>query len=398
MKRWMGMAVVAALVSWNGTALAADPAAPSLSERVKVLEDKISAQKFSLSGLLGIDFSGYVDASYEYNFNQPDTGANGLRVFDYSQANGFELHQAVIAFRRSPTAGPDLAQRAGFGVTLLFGDDAQVIAPYPQNLNPINSRSLVDVEEAYAEFLAPIGSGLDIKFGKFVTSHGAEVIDIRSDYNVSRSILFGFAIPFTHTGIRAHYDLNPKFGLTAGIMNGWDNVRDDNKGKTGELGFNAAPNDKLGIVATLMYGEEGIPPAADARFLADAVITVKPMDKVTLVLNADYGTQENAALPGTGDNNAKWYGVAGYVHYDATDKAGLTLRGEVFRDGNGFRTGSEMTAWEMTATGAYKLTQNLETRLELRHDASSADVFDKEGAPLSKGTQDTVAVQALYTF
>lgn len=398
MKRWIGLAVITACMGWTGSAFSADPAPASLNERVKALEEKMANPKFSLSGLLGIDFSGYLDATYEFNFNQPDSGMNGLRVFDYAQPNGFELHAAQLAFRRASAADGDWGKRAGFGVKLLFGDDAQVIAPYPQNLNPINSRSLVDVQEAYAEYLAPIGSGLDLKLGKFVTSHGAEVIESTANYNVSRSILFGFAIPFTHTGIRAHYDLSPSFGLNAGIMNGWDNVRDDNKGKTGELGFNATVNDKLALVATLMYGEEGVAPASDARFLADTVITVKPMEKVTLVLNGDYGTQESAALPGTGDNNAKWYGLAAYVHYDATDKTGVTLRGEVFRDGNGFRTGSEMTAWEMTATAAYKLTNNMETRLEYRHDASSADVFDKEGSPASKGNQDTVGVQVLYTF
>ncbi len=140
---WMGMAAVAILVGWNGAALAADPANPTLADRVKALEDKMAGQKFSLSGLLGIEFSGYLDATYEFNFNQPDSGANGLRVFDYSQANGFELHAAQLAFRRAPASDGDLAKRAGFGVKLLFGDDAQVIAPYPQNLNPINSRSLV---------------------------------------------------------------------------------------------------------------------------------------------------------------------------------------------------------------------------------------------------------------
>jgi hypothetical protein len=38
-----------------------------------------------------------------------------------------------------------------------------------------------------------------------VTLAGYEVIEAWKDPNITRSILFGFAIPFTHTGIRANY-------------------------------------------------------------------------------------------------------------------------------------------------------------------------------------------------
>ena len=39
--------------------------------------------------------------------------------------------------------------------------------------------------------------------GKFVTPIGAEVIESQDNWNYTRSILFGYAIPFYHVGVRA---------------------------------------------------------------------------------------------------------------------------------------------------------------------------------------------------
>ena len=40
--------------------------------------------------------------------------------------------------------------------------------------------------------------------GKFVTPIGAEVIESQDNWNYTRSILFGYAIPFYHLGRARH--------------------------------------------------------------------------------------------------------------------------------------------------------------------------------------------------
>ncbi len=44
---------------------------------------------------------------------------------------------------------------------------------------------------------------MQIDAGKFVTPIGAEVIESQDNWNYTRSTLFGYAIPFYHTGLRA---------------------------------------------------------------------------------------------------------------------------------------------------------------------------------------------------
>lgn len=69
-------------------------------------------------------------------------------------------------------------------------------------------------------------------FGKFVTSDGAEVIETNGNWNYSRSLLFAWAIPYYHFGVRASFPVGKRFTGAVMVVNGWNNVEDNNTGKT----------------------------------------------------------------------------------------------------------------------------------------------------------------------
>src|SRR3990170_7902555 len=189
-------------------------------------EEEKGAVSDLVNFLKSIHVGFYIDTSYEYNFNRPQDEQNQLRVFDMDD-NEFNLHLFQLSFRRTPTTEGGLANLVGFGAKLDFGEDADVIGA--TGLGDADDE--FDLQEAYIHILAPFGNGIDIYGGKFVTLAGAEVIESKDDYNYSRSFLFGFAIPFTHTGIRIHYPVAP-FDFIIGLNNGWDTVDDVNDGKT----------------------------------------------------------------------------------------------------------------------------------------------------------------------
>ena len=63
--------------------------------------------------------------------------------------------------------------------------------------------------------------------------HGAEVIESKDNYNYSRGLLFNYAIPLTHTGVKWDKGfMDGKLNTALGLVNGWDNLQDNNKGKT----------------------------------------------------------------------------------------------------------------------------------------------------------------------
>lgn len=340
-----------------------------------------------MKGLSGVEVKGYVEAQYNYNFNDPIDQANRFRVFD-TKANSFTFNMAELSLTKSSESG------TGFGLVLNYGLDADLIASAPF-FDATDVRDFA-VQQAYVS--QKTFGGSELKFGKYATLHGAEVIEGPSNYNISRSYLFGFAIPFTHTGLRWHAEMGPMLSGHLGINNGWDNVNDNNKGKSAELQVGLTPMEMLSVSVAGMYGPEAtVGTHNDNRALVDVVATLKPMGALTVVLNYDRGSQEAAG--GAGTASALWQGYAVYVNLPVGEEHSVTLRGEVFDDPDGFRTSvaGGQTLRELTLTGACKMRENLEWRLELRHDESNKNVFvDDKGA--AKDAQNTVAVAAYYTF
>ncbi len=349
----------------------------TLEERVTALEkEKPAAMGF----LKGISFSGFVDTSYTYNFNRPDSGSNTLRVFD-TEDNSFEVDLVKLVFEKKSDEG------LGFRTDLDFGHTARI-------LGDATAGSSLDDFEFQQAYLTYKGMGIDWVIGKFVTLHGAEVIEAPDNDNISRSFLFGYAIPFTHTGIMGTRQIGKSVDVKFGLVNGWDNTSDNNRAKTIHLGLGYHPSDLFAITINGMYGAEKDDDTADKRKLIDVVATVNPLENLTLILNYDLGGEENVLA---GGKDATWSGFSGILHYNLTDRMGISLRGEAFNDRDGYRTGTNQDLWEGTVTAGYLLRENLTVRCEYRHDDSNKDVFEDQDGKL-KDSQDTLALEMTYTF
>lgn len=321
----------------------------------------------------------YIQGGYTYNFKNPDPRENDLRVFDH-KANSFGLDLAQIVFTKDAPAGG-----VGYKLKLSAGETAKWI--HSRGLGKADDE--FDLTEAYISYLAQVGKGLKVDFGKFATFTGAEVIEARDNANYSRSLLFNYAIPFTHTGFRAGYTFSDAVTATAYLVNGWDNTDDNNKGKTVGLSVGYAPMEQLSMFFNVLYGPER-DDSSDNRFLFDWVGTIKPAKNLTFILNADYAVDKNGAET----KDAKWYGVAGIAKYDFNDKYSLSGRLEYFNDKDGVRTGTAQKLYEITLTPEIRLAKDLLLRPEYRHDWSSERSF--EGG--ARKTQDTLALAVMYTW
>jgi len=239
--------------------------------------------------------------------------------------------------------------------------------------------------------------------GQYVTAAGAEVIKSPSNVNYSHSILFGYAIPFTHTGVRATYAASDTFSVFGGVNNGWDALRDTNTSKTTELGISATPIKNLSIAAVDYIGTERVSGLTNVgpegrRNMFDIVATYAATDKLSLTLNYDNGSQKNAAtVAPSGNADAKWTGIAGYVTYQISDMWRLAVRGESFNDKDGYRTGVVQKWKEGTITLAYLPSKSMELRGEVRGDRSDVASFMRTDGSASK-SQSSLGLQVLYKF
>jgi hypothetical protein len=256
------------------------------------------------------------------------------------------------------------------------------------------------LKEGYLEYLAPVGKGLQINVGKFVTPAGAEVIETKDNWNYSRGLLFSWAIPYFHFGTSAKYAFNSKFALTGYLMNGWNNSVDNNSGKT--TGFTAAwtPSSKLTLIENYLVGPEQSNDNSDFRHLTDTVVTYTPNTKLSLMANYDYGHDRvpvtSPGLPPT-TSAVWWTGIAGYIKYAPNATWAIATRGEWFKDHNGFSTGTAQNVGEFTLTLQRMLASKIITRLEFRRDMSDQDVFPYRTG-LFKDAQNTVTLGMVYAF
>jgi Putative beta-barrel porin-2, OmpL-like. bbp2 len=413
---------------------------------------------------LGFKFSGAAEASYTQNFNNPNTNLNQLRIFD-SQANSFVPQVAQFMVERPATAG-SAADRIGFRARVNFGAQSR-FSRARTNYQPGTDNNELDVHELYAEYIVPVGNGLKIQAGKINTLIGLEVINSWENPNFSRSYTFGLAQAFTETGIRFTYPFTSWATVALGLVNGWDNIEDNNRGKTFTWNVALTPHEKFGLTVYGSYGAEqsngnagnptsvgggnaavggclrgttGCDPDAK-RTVVGALITIKPTDKDTLIIEPYYGNEANASAL-SASQNARWNAILAYYTHDFNDQNqphafSVRVRGELFEDaggartcvgggnfnggsntcafataGNGFTpgtgpggsgvfniatgTGVAQTLQSYTFTLQYKPAPSLLTRAEFRTDFSNKDAFLY--GQRATDNQQTLAFSAVYLF
>src|SRR6266403_3183324 len=396
-------------------AAAATPAPAAAAIPQDKAADK-GPEKVTIAGLLGpTSVSGFVDTYYNVNFNHPSNNGVGFRAFDFRDKSISLNMVELILDKATDAAGP--AGRTGYHVSLGFGDAMNTVNSAE---NPAVGRGFAQyLKEAYFSYLAPLGKGLQVDVGKFVTPMGAEVIESKDNWNYSRGLLFTWAIPFYHFGARAKYTFNDKYNLTGFVLNGWNNIVDNNSGKTYGFSFIGNPTKIASFVvnylagpeeATGTFGATSTGPLVNVnktwRQTVDVVASYNPTSKLSFLANVDYGTgdkfvTDNTTAPPTLSPAVWWAGGAGYAKYaiDANDY--VAARYEYFEDHNGFMTGlfiPRLHFNEFTATYQRTLSTHLLTRFEYRRDMSQFPVYQLSDFSQQIKHQDTFAIGLILLF
>ena len=346
-----------------------------------------------------ITADGFMSLSYTYNANDPIPELNQFRVFDFNDDHPqVDVAQLVIQHPVSE------AGQFGFRLNMIAGSEPEVTASYGMRI----ARHF-DIPEAYLSYVVPVGEGLRLDLGKFVTPFGYEVIGGYDGYNdnFSRGFIFGYGIPFTHTGLKASYSFNSRISAAAFLTNGCDAVTKLNGGVTAIAQLSAVTSKTTNLTFTFLHGPEKPHNDHDQRSLYELVGTWKVVPRLSLGLDGLYADEDHAASNGS---DAIWKGLAGYSKYNFTKQFSLAFRGEVFADIGGSRTGTSQTLRGFTLTPEYALPAHLSRlksefrhldgkfviRGEFRKDFSDQNTF-RRGTGFTNH-QFTTAVNLIYLF
>jgi hypothetical protein len=410
----------------------------------KVIEDQ--GINYVETAQKGITLSGYVDTSYTYQFagageygsggQNPSTGpANthaALRQFDTSN-NTFNINAVKIALEK---ALPDKNEwAAGFRIDTIYGEDARYLGDTGLNFSNAknaagtNNDSGLALEQALVKFRIPIGNGLDIYAGKFVTFLGYEVIESPANLNFSRGLLFTNLIPLTNTGVYADYKFNNIFEAKVGIVDGWNNSTSPSIGNgatagtgtngvngsstfgkaiTGQLVINA-PGGNANIDQSFIYspqGEPGVVGTSGSQFVGVYDIwgnwnpTFVKDGALLLGFNGDVGQEDGGGFYGAAlyaqYKFTKVFSLAGraeYIHDDAT-AAGAKFGTGGVAGADGIFTPESQDDYSYTLTASFNMWDNLLTRIEYRIDDLSGSSTGNAGHQIN----NEISLNAVYSF
>ena len=414
-----------------------------------------------LPGFLGsIDIGGWVAASYLYNVNDPNDnkntcnggnfpgcsidpsfegtgnglgntnqGANGKFYPLHPDHNSFSLDQLWFSIERKISE----ENRAGFKADILYGTTAGLLPGSSFNGNRSNRDSTTSfyVQQAYIQYLAPIGSGITLKAGKFETPIGVEVAETIYNWNITRGALWTLIEPINHVGAQIGGPIGDSgFDWMVGGVNGFNPDspdRNDGKSVIGHLGWS---NKTFTVSTNAIWGPEITGNDGHQSGVANAYVKWNPSERFGMYLNGDY-----AWINADGGNPSAW-GLSLAGRFGITDRTGVALRAEYVVDHNQFfgfqscggslgytvsgtanctgdsgvshtATGVEM--YGLTMTLDHLLTDQLMVRGEARYDWLSKDQgkdseffqngrYDIASSKNMPNDQIVVGVELIYNF
>lgn len=337
----------------------------------------------------GWAFSGLFDGYITDNTNHPaqNDGYNQLQNFDIINGQP-EVSLAKFTIDKSDSV---------FGVHVDVGTGETMRLIHATDPAAEDHKALRYFEQAYLIFKPKNTHGTEFDFGTFVTSAGAEVIEAPSNWNYSRSLLFAWAIPYYHFGLKTTTPINKVVTVGFQLVNPWNTTWGDHEFTN--IGLTLAVTKGIYTWNTNYYWGPNNPvignlPSGGDRNLFDTTLTVAPNDKASFYINGDYGRNAYA----TGGGHASWEGIAFAARYQVTKMAAFAARAEYFKDAQGFETGTPQSLGEFTVTGEYKFSSIFLSRLEARRDISSVPFFNDLHSPMSSEGQTTITLAFMAVF
>lgn len=309
-----------------------------------------------------ITVGGYIDAYYGFNFNQPRSGSTPYMV-SMNRHNELNINLGYIDLRfHSERVRARFVP--GFGTYMADNYASE----------PLALRNLVESSVGYK---LSTKKEIWLEAGVLGSPYTNESAISREHLMYTRSFAPEY-VPYYLTGAKLSMPLHSKVNLYLYLLNGWQQIRDNNKGKSIGTQLEWRP-DKYNLLNWNTYvGDERsiATPNYRNRYFTDLFWIFSPNNKFTSTSCAYIGFQQiknRNDLP-------YWWTVNYIAKYNFTDKYSLAGRVEYFSDAN------NVQATPITMPGAFstfsggvcftiKLSDNAMARLEYRHFYSEYQLY-----------------------
>ena len=254
---------------------------------------------------------GYLDGYYGFDFPHPNTTQRPEFFYSHNRQDEFTVNQALIGVRYN-----DGQVRGALGLEAGTYPEANYAA------EPVLLRSIY---EAYAGFRPFQKAWLDV--GVFGSHIGYESAISKDNWTLTHS-LAAEGSPYYEAGAKLTYELSPKVTVTGLVLNGWQNIRDNNRAKSVGTQVQWRPSAKWLVNSSTFYGNEQPQDSARRRrYFHDLYATYSPNARWSVLALFDIGWQDR---PRSGAPATPWHTAALIARRRLSARWTLAARAEYY--------------------------------------------------------------------
>ena len=310
-------------------------------------------------------YGGFIDVGYLLDFNHPANRVFRSRGTAW-HVDRVQLNMAGIYLRKKA----DEKSRWGVELTAQMGKDVEVFGFSATAPNIGGFKFLRHLGPTNVSYLAPVGKGLALQAGIFLSLIGYDSLYAKDNFEYTRPWGADFT-PYLMMGANASYAFTKKLTGTFFVVNGYWHLATANHVPSwgGQAAVSATSH--LTVKQTVLVGPHQSNTAFKFwRFLSDTIVEPKT-DRRTIAFETNFST-ENVNAPNT--PRAWWFSAQLPMRWTLNPRWAVAVRPEVAKDTQGRWTLARQTVVALTTTLEYKLpykSSNTIFRLEHRYDRST---------------------------
>lgn len=308
---------------------------------------------------LKINFSGFIESYYAYDFNTPTESQKLPFMYNYNRHNEFNINNALLRVKASyENVYASFALHAGTYVEDNY--TAEDIKWMSEALVGI----YLDEKRKHA-----------IEMGIMPSYIGFETAISASNLTVTRSILAENS-PYFMTGIKYQFQPNDKWTFATFFTNGWQRIAKPDKSALPAFGSQITyqPTEKAVFNWSTFIGDELTDFGLRTRYFSNLYFDYQWNDNWRTIAGFDVGMQKSSV----GDNYENWFSPVFIAQYSFNSKWQTAFRTEYYQDENnviinvndlGFKTfGNSLNV-------DFLPTKNVKIRMEARWLKSEESIF-----------------------
>lgn len=267
-----------------------------------------------------ITFSGYAEAYYGFDFNQPSNNTRPGFVYSHNRHNEVNINLAFLK-------GSYVIDRTRAHVALGVGT-------YMNANYSAEPGVLKNIYEANAGVKISKKADLWIDAGLMSSHIGFESAHTPSCWTLTRSIIADNS-PYFESGARLSYtSKNGQWYLAGLVLNGWQRIQrvDGNSTIGGGTQITFKPSGNVTLNYSTFFGNDKPDSVHQTRIFQNVYGIFQVTEKFGIIADLDYGMEQKSK--GSSDWN-NWLGTALILQYKLTKTTAIAVRGEYYTDEKG---------------------------------------------------------------